>query len=455
MDLLKRGSGSRLPKGTWACLAWAGAGVALALLVASCNREFDNPFLPESEGYAGSAWSKDRDGNGIADSVEKYAPGCGSGPVECLRKAQANAGVGTGLSLDSLAVEPLNLVEGGPAQAPRLQWFPPGISGVAYDLAGDNPAVAEPRDSLVAPLAEGTATFIVTARGQGGSAKSATFRVNVTRTRVRVTSISAADLTLSPGLSRAPEIVILPEDATDRRYELLTHDPRVAVIRDGWVEGVAPGQTLVTARSLDGRREALFRVTVIRKLISIGAQPIHLQAGGEAMAPMLEFTPSDASDRSYSLSGGHPGIATVTADGLRVEPVGAGTVWFTASAAGGLTASFTATVDPAVVAVRSVRVADMAITLLAASDSRLQAPVVAWTPADATDRGYTLVSKDPDIARVVSGSVQALRGGEAEVTLTTRDGGKRDTFKVKVTVLIGCGGLLDPCDDGKGKKDGD
>lgn len=271
MDLLRRGSRSGIRKGIWGCLAWAGAGMSLALLAGSCNRDFDNPFLPDSEGYAGSAWSMDRDGDGIADSVEKYAPGCGGGPAECLRQARANAGGGGGLGLDS---------------------------------------------------------------------------VDTDRTRVSVASISAADLTLAPGRSRTPEIVILPANATDTRYELLTHDPRVALIRDGLVEGVAPGRTLVTARSLDGARQALFRVTVIRGLISIGAQPIRLRVGGEAMDPILEFTPADAGDRSYSLSGGHPDIATVTADGQRVKPVGVGTVWFTASAAGGLTAAFTATVEP-------------------------------------------------------------------------------------------------------------
>ena len=367
MDLLKDFLNRQDPRSRPRSIpAWAAAGFGLACLCASCNREFENPFLPDSEGYAGTAWSRDRDGDGVADSVEKYAPGCGSGPVECLRKAQANAGGGGALRLDSVAVEDLNLVEGGPPLAPRFRCFPPGITGVTYSLASDNPTVAEPRDSLVSPGTEGSAILTLNARNGTGVTRSATFRANVTRTRIAVASISAADMQLAPGESKTPEVDILPADATDTRYELLTHDPGVAVVSQGMLTGVAPGQTLVTARSLDGDRQALFRVTV------------------EAVK----------------------------------------------------------------VAVRSVRVADMSFTVLTA---RIREPTVTWVPANATDRAYTLESQDPGIAKVVDGSIEAMRSGETKVTLTTRDGARQDSFKVKVSALVGCGGVLDPCDDDKGK----
>ena len=97
--------------------------------------------------------------------------------------------------------------------------------------------------------------------------------------------------------------------------------------------------------------------------------------------------------------------------------------------------------------VKSVKVPDMAITLLTESDDRVREPQIAWTPPDATDKGYALTSDNPAVVRVVGGSVEAMKKGEAKVTLTSHDGNKRDTFKVKVEVLIPCGTLLNPCKD--------
>jgi uncharacterized protein YjdB len=263
--------------------------VGIAMLIAGCGREFDSPFLPESNGYAGSAWSRDDDGDGVADSVEKYAPDCGGGPAECLRKAQANAGTDT-----------------------------------------------------------------------------------AARRHVPVTSVTAEDIRLAPGETRPPVIRILPTDATDPRYEVTTHDPLVMTVRDGMLTGQSAGQTLATVRTLDGSRQATFGVSV---------------------------------------------------EAVRIP-------------------------------VRRVRVEDMSFTLLSATEGRIRTPKITWTPADATDKGYSLEVEDTRIARVVGGAIEALRSGETKVTLTPDDGGRKQTFEVKVSLLFGCGGLLNPCGDG-GDDDGD
>jgi hypothetical protein len=165
--------------------------------------------------------------------------------------------------------------------------------------------------------------------------------------------------------------------------------------------------------------------------------------------------PANASDRSYALSGGDPRIAVPTPDGQRIRPVGPGIAWLTATAEGGLTTAFTVTVEAVRVPVRDVRVKDMEFSLLANTGGPALAPQITWIPEDATDKGYTLVVKDPDIARVVGGSIEPLRAGETGATLFAHDGGKKAEFKVKVKVLIGCGGLLDTCDGEDGKEEDD
>lgn len=280
MDFLK-GLPDRVP---------AAALLLAAALLAGCDREFENPFLPDSEGYAGAAWSSDDDGDGVADSVEKYAPGCGAGPSECLKKARSNAELAKRSGLDSIRAENMSLVEGGPAAAPRLRWYPEGLAGIRYSLASDNSRVASPVDGLVRPQAAGSAQFTLTARDAAGTERTARFRVTV-----------------------APKQVRVP--------------------------------------------------------------------------------------------------------------------------------------------VRGVHVKDMEFNLLTGSGGPARPPDIAWIPADATDKGYTLVVRDPDIARVVGGSIEPLRGGETRAELHAHDGGMKAGFKVRVKILVGCGGLLDTC-RGEGGKDG-
>jgi hypothetical protein len=421
-----------------------------AALLAGCDREFESPFLPDSEGYAGTAWSRDDDGDGVADSVEKYAPGCGAGPGECLKKARANAESARSSGLESIEAENMSLVEGGPAVAPRLRWYPEGLTGVAYTLASDDPKVAAPLDDKVRPGTAGSTLFTLTARDATGTERTARFRVTVTAIPVRVTGVAAEDIRMRTGETRIPPVRILPPEATDPRFELLTHDPLVISVRNGMLVAEGPGKALATVRTLDGRHEAIFAVTVHQPLSGLSASSFTLRQDGQPRAPALQFSPANASDKGYTLSGGDPLVAVPTADGQRVRPVGPGVTRLTATAEGGIAAAFTVTVEAVRVPVRDVRVKDMEFSLLAGSGAPARLPEITWIPADASEKGYTLVVKDPEIARVAGGAIEPLRGGETKATLFAHDGGKKAEFKVEVKILIGCGGLLDTC----GGKDG-
>jgi hypothetical protein len=438
-----RRAAMRLP-GTGPSRLPARLAVFLALALIGCDREFQNPFLPQSDGYAGSAWSRDADGNGVADSVEKYAPGCAAGPAECLRLAREKAGLQPG-RLDSIVAEDLNLLAGGPPAPPRWRWYPAALTGLTYTLVPDDPTIAAVDDALIRPLAPGVTAFTLTARTPSGQERAARFTVKVSRARVPVTGIRAEDLVLAPGESRLPEVVIEPADATDTRYEILTHDPRVAIVRQGMVVGVAAGRTLLTVRTLDGGgHEALFEAVVHRKVESVTARPLVMLLDAQPQAPLLEFLPADATDKGYALSGGDARVAVITVDG-KIQPVGPGTTRMTATVEGGLRAEFPVTVQEPVIPVESVKVQNMDIVLFAETDDRIREPTIAWTPANATNKGYTLSSDNPSVVRVVGGSVEVLKQGEAKVTLVTDDGKKKANFKVKVTILIPCG-VLYPCE---------
>lgn len=59
-----------------------------------------------------------------------------------------------------------------------------------------------------------------------------------------------------------------------------------------------------------------------------------------------------------------------------------------------------------------------------------------FQPANATNQDVTWSSDKPEVATVVDGTVKAVKEGEATITVTTADGGKQATCKVKVTQAI-------------------
>jgi hypothetical protein len=446
-DGARRNGGVRRSGGAAAALALA----ALAFL--SCERKFDSPFLPDNGDYAGSDWGQDRDGNGVADSVEKYAPGCRQGPEACLRQAQAAANIGgngnnpdtTAVAkkgIDSVVAEDLSLTEGGDAVPPRFHCYPQGLSAVGYTLLTGDPAVAAVAGEKIRPVAQGNTSVTLTATGPDGGAKTTVFRVTVTRGKVFVSSIRADDMAMTAGEEKAAAITVAPADADDRRVQLVSDDPAVADTRGGVVIAVAKGSARITVKALDaGGAQTSFKVKVTAKLIDLDGDDMELNLGAAPMAPHLIFTPPEAATDDYLLTGGFAGIAEVTPDGKSVAAEGPGLAFFSVSVGGFVYDIFSAHVSappPKAVQVLSVRVKDMEFALTKGPLPR-QLPQVTWDPPDATDKSYTLTSDNALVALVVGDAVEAALPGETKVTLATHDGNKLATFRVRVKAAEGHG----------------
>jgi hypothetical protein len=442
----------------------AGAAAFACVLLLSCQRQFDNPYLPGSGEYAGAEWSRDGDGDGVADSVAKYAPGCTSGPDACLRSALANAGTGGEVpvdtpvtakpGLDSVVAEDLALSVGGDAVTPRFRCYPPGLAGIGYTLQSDDPRVAATDGRVIKPVGQGNTEVTLTAERPGEAPKTAVFKVAVTRNRVLVASLKAADLEMKAGEERAPTVTLLPADADDARFELESRNPAVAEVRNGSVIAKAKGTARIVVRALDGGgAQTEFKVKVTVKLLDIDADGLVLDAGDPPAAPHLSFDPPEAATDDYRLEGGDSRIATVTPDGKKVAPLGPGLAFFTVRAPDGIFAVFTVQVKAKVIPVIAVEVQDMVFDYQGFSARK--APVIFWQPADATDKGYTLTSDNLLVAIIVGGAVESVLPGETTVTLATHDGDKRAVFRVQVNLIGsggGGGGPDDGADKGKGGK---
>jgi hypothetical protein len=254
------------------------AALVLACL-AACSRDFDNPYLPSSSKYAGAEWSSDGDGNGVADSVEKYAPGCGRGPDICLSLALDNAralasggGDSSGHDPDVIPVEAISasdlLLAVGETKRARILILPGNATSQAYELSSEDGRIA-----IVTPegiYGAGPGSTTITVHALDGSDKEGRFLVTVSEAGVAVKSVEAEDMGFylfslgDPAAQRKPPIVSWkPENATDKGYTLHSNNPDVArIVGDSIEPGGAIGKTMVTLVANDGGHRARFRVTV-------------------------------------------------------------------------------------------------------------------------------------------------------------------------------------------------
>ena len=79
--------------------------------------------------------------------------------------------------------------------------------------------------------------------------------------------------------------------------------------------------------------------------------------------------------------------------------------------------------------VTGVKLSETAKTILVGDEFTLTATV---EPADAADKTVVWTSDKPTIATVTDGKVKGVAEGEANITVTTKDGSQKATCKVKV-----------------------
>jgi hypothetical protein len=313
--------------------------ILILFVLCGCSRNFDSPYLPSSPDYAGSAWSLDSDGNGVADSVEKYAPGCTQGAEACLALArdQYRAALGkpgdtsnpvTGpIPVESITAPDMKLSVGETRPA-QVQLLPLNATSRNYELSSQNGNVAVVRPGGIYAAGEGTT--MITVHALDGSDKLGRFQVTVVSA---VRKITARDLTLNVGSgAAAPDLVISPPEAAGADFFLTGGDPVIAVVTADrkHIEPTGPGNTSFKVQIPDNSAvTAAFRVTVKASTVyveSVRAEdmvfsllslldPLRKQ-------PVLTWVPANATDRRYTLASDNPRIARIVGDSVEAGATG-------------------------------------------------------------------------------------------------------------------------------------
>lgn len=402
------------------------------LVMAACNREFESPYTPGSSGYAGDEWTEDDDGDGVADSLEKYAPDCELPAAQCLENAKVIGRIST--VRNALSARDMMLWMDEPAQAPSLVWTPSEGAARGFVLSSSDSSKVRPSDGKLQPMSTGNAQITVTV--PGADTLSATFIAKVVSGGKKVEAVSSRDMIISVGSDTVPALAWTPPDATYRDYSLQSDKPDVVRIVGQSLRGMDTGKARITLESMDGGRKTAFSVTVLEGTAriyadSLRAESMYLVMGAESQAPVLNWLPENTSDTRYKLLLlTNTRVVTLSEDKTRLIPGEPGTVKVFALAqdGSGKTAEFPVTVVSEVVSVQSIEASDMELVANAASEP----PILEWKPTSASNRKYFLSSSEPGVALPQNGKIRPLSIGVSEFIVTTEDGGFRDTFMVNV-----------------------
>jgi uncharacterized protein YjdB len=242
---------------------------------------------------------------------------------------------------------------------------------------------------------------------------------------VRVAKLQSDPLSLKVGDRVVPTVTILPDNATDRNFILESSNPEVLAVSGKGLEALKPGNVKLILISADGGAKDTVAVSVRIAVTGLKGKDLVKEAG-DRFAPVLEWTPGDATDQGYSLSSSDPAKVSVDGDSLEAEAVGTATITAT-SRDGKIAAAFEVKVDTKVFRVKGVKAAALRILV-----GDTTAPDLTWDPANASDKGFVLVSRNSGVVQVIGDKLEGLKADTATIVITTVDGGFKDSIVVAV-----------------------
>lgn len=295
-------------------------------------------------------------------------------------------------------------------------------------------------------VSEGTATITVKTLINDISTNCV---VNVTGKDVLISGISfyQKNISIAVGYTHTLSYSITPKNASVGDLSFTSSDSSVAIVnQQGVVKGLKEGNTIITVSSLNGIIKDTAYVTVYKKgtttivdgdpiktnnypkTIKLDNTELNLKLGTTSQV-IATVSPSDA-NQSISWFSSNSRIATVDSNGL-IRAVGIGTTTIIARTVNDLTASVKVTVGDYSLGVKNIMITTNYIVLPVGSAKQL---VVAFTPANASNKTITWSSSNPNVATVdSSGNVKAISAGSTIIKATAADGGYTDTATIEVT----------------------
>ena len=303
-----------------------------------------------------------------------------------------------------------------------------------FTWTSSDPAVATVNDDgVIHGTGDGVCTVTASViRNNTTFSNSITVKVGTGgRVPVSSVSVSPSSISLSKGNTSDLTATVLPENASVKTVYWSSSNPNVATVdSNGTVKAVGGGSAIITVTTEDGSKTAECTVTVLVSVDSVSLNKTSLTlAKGSSEKLAATIAPEDATDQSVVWESSNPDAVTVDENGTVSAAEGGSAVITVITNDGAKKATCTVTVT---VPVSSVNLNKTSLSLMKGDTETLSATVL---PEDATNKKVTWSSSNPNVAAVDSnGTVKAVGGGSAIITVTTEDGLKTAECMVDVTV---------------------
>ncbi len=255
--------------------------------------------------------------------------------------------------------------------------------------------------------------------------------------KVTYVDITNNSLFLNAGETTQLNVVVKPENATNKKIEYSTTNANVATVdANGLVKAVGEGRAYIYAKSADGPSDSVY--VYVRKSVtpqppkevkvtnvSVDRRYLTLEEG-ENYTLTATVSPADATNKTVNYSSSDSRVATVDANG-NIKAVKAGYAYIYAKSVDGPYAYSYVTVKakeipqpPKEVKVTNVSVDRRYLTLEEGENYTLTATV---SPADATNKTVNYSSSDSRVATVdANGNITAVKAGSAYIYAKSVDG---------------------------------
>ncbi|MBH1940239.1 Ig-like domain-containing protein [Mobilitalea sibirica] len=308
----------------------------------------------------------------------------------------------------------------------------------------DNDLLWESTDTKVAIVdAHGKVTAkeagnaLIMARTEAGAIAYA--KVNVTLP-VEGLLLNFSDKTIYVGDEFELKVSVSPSEASELGVTWESSNTRVATIdKNGVVEGLMGGTTVITAKTLDGGYSATCVVTVWEKVTSIQLDHSMYRLGvGKSFVINADVLSSSATNKKVTWESSNEKVATVNKNG-KVTGVALGYAVITATAQDGSEVEASCEVE-VVRQVTRLTLDKGYVSMFVGDNTELKATI---KPSNATYNEAAWSSSDESVAVVdEDGVVLALKPGTATITAFAQDNsGKRAMTYVTVSNRIPSTGI--------------
>ncbi|MGL4981302.1 MAG: Ig-like domain-containing protein, partial [Treponemataceae bacterium] len=341
---------------------------------------------------------------------------------------------------------PVDLIRVVPAKKTIIVGYPEQLTAEVYPAdATDKMVTWTSSDSSIAMVdaetGEVTAVkvggpVLITATANDGSNIAGSSTIHTKYEKVTGVQIEKEAIFVPRGEKRVLEVLISPDNASDKTVQWLSDNPSIASIdkNTGEITGVTVGQTSVKVTTVDGgfSDECLVTVTdpsVIITGVNLNKNVTYMRVN-ETEQLSARVLPYGIANQNVTWRTSDQNIADVDANGL-IKSYAVGKAIITVETEDkNHTATCLVNVEERSVSVKSVTLNKTELTLLISGTEQLAERII---PANATNQRVEWKSSDTSIARVDSkGFVLGVSVGSAVITVTTVDGNRKATCKVDV-----------------------